>query len=157
MRSAFKNRNSGFTLVEALLAATIFTVSAFFLVAAFNNGQMSMLNWEKNTEFEKIFDWAIESIDIRSLSRDDIEKGGELTSVEGYRVDWEANLYPTQTLDLFVVEYQITVDGGSDVYQEFRDTRLCYNSQWYEDNEREKLIEEKEELFEDMQEARERR
>ena len=157
MKSSTKIQNRGFTLIEALLAATIFTVSAFFLIAAFNNGQMSLLNWEKNTEFEKIFDWAIENIDIKSLTRDEIEKGGDLTSVEGYRVDWKADLYPTQTLDLFVVEYQVTINGGSDVYQEFRETQLCYNSQWYEDDDREKLVEEKKELFEDMQKARDRR
>ena len=157
MKAASVSGKRGFTLLESLLAATIFTVSAFILIAAFNNGQMSMLNWEKNSEFDKIYDWAVEKIDVANLSRDEIEKGGNLTSVEGYRIDWKADVYPTQTLDLFVVDYLVTIEGGSDVYQEFRDTQLCYNSQWYENHEREKLIEEKKEWFEDLQEAREKR
>ena len=157
MRDRRAIHTKGFTLIEALLATTIFTVAAFMLVMAFNNGQVSMLAWEKNSELDKIVDWAIERIDVHSLNLDEIEKGGELPSVEGYRVEWKAQIYPTETLDLFVVEYEIVIQGGSRVREEFRETQLCYNDAWYEDDDREKLVEEKEDLFEEMKEARERK
>ena len=157
MSPSRRNRRKGFTLIEALLAATVFTVAAFMLLMAFNNGQMSMLAWEENSEIEKIADWAIERIDIRSLNLDEIEKGGELTSVEGYRVEWKAQVHPTETLDLFVVEYEISVDGGSDVYEQFRETQLYCSDAWYEEDDRDKLVEEKEEYFKEIKEARKRR
>jgi prepilin-type N-terminal cleavage/methylation domain-containing protein len=150
-------KNSGFTLIEALLASAIFGMAGFVLALAFNNGQMALFNWEKNTELEKIHDWALERIDIRSLDRDEIEKGGELTSVEGYRIEWEAEAYPTDTLDLFIVDYTINISGGSDLFEEFKDRRLYHHSGWYENDEREKLVEEKEKVFHDMQQAREKR
>lgn len=147
----------GFTLLETLLAAAIFGLSGFLIAQAFNNGQMALLNWELSTELQKEHGWAIEQIAVRKLDRDAMEEGGVLTSVDGHRVEWYCDVSPTEVLDLFVVDYFITVSGADGLYQEFRDQRLYHHQEWYEDGDRERLVEEKEKQFELMKRERERR
>ena len=151
-------KTKGFTLIEALLAAAIVGITGYVLAVSFNNGQMALLNWEFDSELEQFQRWAVDQIDFDSLDLDTLEEGDDgISSPEGHRMSWYGTAQPTQVLDVFVVELQCTVMGPGGVYEDFVERRIVTNEAFYENEEfREQLVENKEELFEDLQEARER-
>jgi prepilin-type N-terminal cleavage/methylation domain-containing protein len=145
----------GFTLLEVLLAAAIFTLGAYMLAVTFNNAQSALLNWENRTNFQKIRDWAIDQIAWEDLDQDALEAGGSFTSAEDYDVEWIAFAEPTQVLDLFIVEVDIAISERGIILYESTFTELRRGN-WYENREREELLEDKTRLFEQIRSERSR-
>lgn len=149
----------GFTLLEALLAAAVLGVTGYVLAVAFNNGQTALLNWEQSSEVREFQNWALSTLDFETMDLETLETGAEgLRSPDGYRLDWTARAYPTEVLDVFVVEIEGSILGPSGRFESFVESRLVHNGQLYESERvRELLVEAKERRFESIKEARERR
>lgn len=150
-------KRKGFTLLEALLAAAVVGIAGYVLVVSFNNGQMALLNWETSSELDAFHQWSMQQIDFETMDLDVLEKGDSIQSPEGLRMEWFGNAEPTRVLDVFVVEVSCTVIGSGGFYQTYTDQRIVTNPSFYENSEkREKLVEEKQDYFEDQQNARKR-
>lgn len=149
----------GFTLLEALLAAAVVGIVGYVLVVSFNNGQMALLNWELNNEVAQFKNWAVDQIDFESMDLDTLEEGDDDISApnDAYSMRWYAYAQPTRVLDVFEVELHCEISGSGGFYQEYVERTIVTNPNFYEDEDyRERLAEEKQEFFEDLQEARER-
>jgi type II secretory pathway component PulJ len=153
-----RNRLRGFTLIEALLAAAVLGISGYVLALAFHNGQLALVSWDEKAEVEKLHDWAIGLVSFRNMSLEDLEKGGTLRTVEGYRMDWKAQPQPTAVLDVFEVRYELDILDSQGRIALIEGSRIERNSEWYRNaGDRERLVEEIERRFERIEREREDR
>lgn len=147
-------KKRGFTLVEALLAAAVLGIAGYILAVTFNNAQSALIGWEYRGQVDKVKYWVVDTIPFNSLTLDQLEQGDELTSAEGYRVEWIATAEPTRILDQFEVAIFIEIYDRAELIGEFEVHRITNNTEWYEGNERDQLLEFKEELFEQRERGR---
>lgn len=110
MRSkAFRN-SRGFTLVEVLVALVIVVVTIPVLVQAVYNSLLAIDGLE--IEADEMDDLRfIRNIIIQEPDLETFEEGGEIETLDRGEARWEAEVEPTETLDLFKVTLMIELEG----------------------------------------------
>ena len=128
-----------FTLIEVLLALTLFAIAVIVLSAAYIN----VLNGIDNVKTDRAFDQELQWVRQQVLLEPDlttVEKGGESESVDFGKVDWEVAVDPTSIADLFHVTLHITTEGKGDRKpQEATQQFMVLRPLWSDPVDREKL------------------
>jgi general secretion pathway protein I len=133
----------GFSLVEVLVALSIFTLAAIVLGASYVN----VLN-----AYSRVGEAAQQDEDLRFARQalflepelEKVEEGGDFQTTDGRRVVWRAVVEPTNVADLFAVTFTCELGATSagaraeTVVQTFRLLRPT----WSKPEEREKLRQE---------------
>ncbi len=98
------SRASGFTLVEVLVALTIFSISAIILSAAYVN---VLLGYQLATQTEQTSDDVAfaRSLVLTEPDRTKLEQGGEFDTAAGRHATWSVDIASTNMPDLFTVTF----------------------------------------------------
>ncbi|GAB1487861.1 hypothetical protein MASR2M8_03020 [Opitutaceae bacterium] len=142
-QSKFEIRNSktpsGFTLLEVLVALSIFALAAVVLGSAYVNVLTSYAAVARAGRIDEDVRFARAAL-AAEADRERAEEGGDFEGVDGRRVRWTAQIEPAGVADLFTVTLtcELTTPGAGQpetVTEVFRLLRPT----WSEVNEREAL------------------
>ena len=142
-KSRFEIRNSkisrAFTLVEVLVALSIFALAAVVLGASYVNVLLSYETAARSTQGDEDVKFArAQLLAIADLKK--IEEGGDFDSTGGRRVHWSAQIESTETADLFLVHFlcEINDPAAPDTPKIAQDFRVLRPT-WSDPAERDKL------------------
>ena len=135
----------GFSLIEVLIALTLFAIASNVIGSAFIN---ALLSRERNND-NSYRDIAIQTARKQLLLEkniDDAEDGGSIETLELGEVDWYAEIIPTDMVDLFEVNLFIEFfDLKGDQSTNYNETLLLLRPTWSESDERSSLLQDKKE------------
>ena len=142
-RSKFKNPKSkippGFTLIEVLIALSIFAMAAVVLGAAYVNVLLSYEIAGRSTQGDEDVKFARAQL-LAIAEPKKIEECGDFDSPGVLRVHWSAQIEPTETADLFLVHFlcEINDPATTDTQKTAQDFRVLRPT-WSDPAERDKL------------------
>ena len=132
---------SGFTLIEVLIAITIFALTAIVLGSAYVNVLTSYNVASRSHQTNEDIAFA-RSLITAEPDRKVIEEGGDFDSVNGRRVKWSATIESTNINDLFNVTYVCEItDPGMPEPEKTTQTFTILRPTWSDPAERTKLLE----------------
>lgn len=156
----------GFTLVEVLVALTLFTLLVAAVGQSISNNmralaEMNAGGWDGRSMR------AIREHILNLPSRQAVEDGGELelagwprpgerantTAAQPTKIRWTAEINPTSTLDLFAVSVELQVDSSQDPI-EAGFIAYLFRPDWSSLEDRERMVEAKLERLEAQRTAR---
>ena len=128
-----------FTLIEVLIALSIFALAAVVLGASYINVLISYEIASRSTQGDEDAKFA-RSLLLAIADPKKIEEGGDFESPGGRHVRWSAQIEPTTTADLFLVHFLCEINDPATsepqkVAQDFRVLRPT----WSDPAERDKL------------------
>lgn len=114
----------GFTLLEVLAALVIFATAAAVLGGAYLNVLNAYQVMARSVRQQDDLRFAREQL-LAEPDRRKAEEGGDFRSGEGRRVEWRAEIEPTELPDLFTVRFRCRLEEappakGGEVEEEFR-------------------------------------
>jgi len=115
-----RNLRSGFSLIEVIIAIAIAGISFFVLTETFFNVLLTLEGLESESDYQKDVRFVRRQI-IQIADRDELEDGGEITTLDLGQAEWLVEIEETNIVDLFTVQLEITFenpDGKSIEYQE---------------------------------------
>lgn len=104
-------RQSGFTLIEVLIAIAILATSATAIAV----GYVNVLNGYEVARRATVSDPEMQFARAQLLNQPDVElarQGGEFEGNEGRRIRWTATIEPTNEADLFTVTFECEISGA---------------------------------------------
>jgi len=99
----------GFTLIEVLVALTIFALSAIVLVGAYVNVLLSYQIASRTERAAEDMAFA-RSLVLTEPDRTKLEQGGEFDTAGGNHARWSVEIVSTTTADLFTVNFICEID-----------------------------------------------
>lgn len=134
---------SAFTLIEVLIALTIFAMASTFLTATF----VSTLTLRERSVSDDLLHGDIQAVRMQLLLEpklDDAEDGGEYPTLSHGEASWRARIEPTEIVDLFSVELSIEFsDPPEDAPDFYEETLFLLRPTWSEADERSQLLDDK--------------
>ncbi len=138
-----RQNRPGFSLIEVVVALAIFAMSAVVLTDTFVN---SLLAREKGVGNDT------RNRDIRAVrmqlllepNRDDAEDGDTYETLSNGVASWEADIEPTNVIDLFQVQLRVDFEEPQDEQEaSYQETLYLLRPTWSESDERSDLLQEK--------------
>ena len=157
-QSKIKNRKSkispAFTLVEVLVALSIFALAAVVLGAAYVNVLLSYETAARSTQGDEDVKFARAQL-LAIADPKKIEEGGDFDSPGGRRVHWSAQIESTETADLFLVHFLCEINDPATpdtpkIAQDFRVLRPT----WSDPAERDKLRQDARQRIQDLNQSK---
>ena len=103
IRATRKRRQPrGFSLIEVVIAIAIAGTAFLVLTETFFNVLLTVDGLEAESDFEKDVRFVRRQI-IQIPERDEIEEGGEITTLDHGEAEWQAEIEETEVVDLFRV------------------------------------------------------
>ena len=141
----------GFTLVEVILAASLFAVAAGILAQSIMNLQTARLKFSESPDGENIRRQVRLHL-LQMNQRDRLESGGNFRSVSGERVAWETQIQSTKVVDVFEIKIEMRLQQAGNEANDVMPMRLhVLRPSWSDPAERSALINQKRQR---IQEAR---
>lgn len=104
LRGSEKPRAQAFTLVEVLVALSIFALAVVVLGSSYLNVLNSYEAISRGVQTGEDFVFARQLV-LNEPDRDKVEKGGEFDTASGHRARWTALIESTNVADLFAVTF----------------------------------------------------
>ena len=101
---------SGFSLVEVVIAIAIAGIAFIVLTETFFNVLLTVDSLEAETDFEKDVRF-VRRVVIQIADRDEVEEGGEITTLDLGEAEWSAEVEETDIVDLFTVDLRIVFEN----------------------------------------------
>lgn len=152
---AFHSRQSrashacrAFSLLEVVIAVAIFGMAATVLMSAFTN---ALLARERSVSND-LLNADIRAVRMQLLLEPDIEAaedGDDYETLSSGRATWEAQIEPTNVVDLFRVELRMDfTDPPEDLPPNYQETLFLLRPTWSQSDERSDLLQDKREELE---------
>lgn len=139
----------GFTLAEVLIAVAIFAMASSVLMSAFVN---ALLAGERNADNE-LLNGDIRAVRMQLLlepSLEDAEDGGEYETFHCGEASWEAEIVPTNVVDLFQVQLSMHFSAPPEgLASDYTETLYLLRPTWSESDERSSLLQDKSDALQD--------
>ncbi len=103
-------RGTGFSLIEVVIAIALAGVAFIVLTETFFNVLLTLDRLETESDFEKDVRFVRRNI-IQISDRDELEDGGEITTLDLGTAEWFAEAEETETVDLFKVRLEIEFEN----------------------------------------------
>lgn len=134
-----RRRRGGFTLLEVLLASSLFAIT----LLSFAGIYIGILNSLEAVKLDHALTEELRWLRERVLSegdRDALEKGGSVQTLDLGAATWRVGISPTGVADLFQIELSVEVGEGDKRHQK-TDTLQVLRPTWSDAVERGKIIE----------------
>ena len=105
-----KSPDSGFSLIEVVIAIAVAGISFFLLTETFFNILLTLDSLEAQSDYQKDVRFVRREI-IQIADRDELEDGGEITTLDLGQAVWEVELEETEIVDLFNVDIFIEFEN----------------------------------------------
>jgi len=141
-----------FTLLEVLVALSLFAVASAMLVQSALNAVRAYELVQPESNREQMFRFVLRTI-IATEDREEMEDGGDITLPDDSVANWEAEIEETQLLDLFLVTIEVELDdgfggSGEEITRSYQ--VHLYRPDWdYEDGNRDEILEDRRDNLED--------
>lgn len=105
--SHLRRMHRGFTLLEVLVALALFAAVAAVVAQTAVNVMQSRIALATSRQNDgAITRWVIDMI-LRAETRDELEDGNSLSLPDGSVVEWTAELYPMEMVDVFALNLEL--------------------------------------------------
>jgi hypothetical protein len=143
---------AGLSLVEVVVALALFCMVAFTLLQTVNYGLQALDKGNPDTLRMAMRDLRYEVLQI--TDRATVEEGGEGKTSAGDRFIWRAEVFPTTVIDYFQIELEARFPELSGVEEKREMLLQVYRPGWSQDRDKEVLVEQRAEQFEEQKEKR---
>lgn len=141
--------SDAFSLMEVVIAVAIFAMAATVLTSAFTN---ALLSRERSVSHDLINN-DIRAVRLQLLleaNLDDAEDGDDMETLSSGEASWEAVIEPTNVIDLFRVQLNISFSEPAEgIPKDYTETLYLLRPTWSESSEREDLLQDKRDDLED--------
>lgn len=134
-------RRSGFTLLEVLLALTLFAAAVVVLTSSYLNIIEGMAAVRLDREFEQEVRWVREQV-LSQVDLEELAKGGDVRTPSEATVTWTVTVQPAPMVDLFTVDLQVEMLGAKQTLRRHHEQLTVLRPSWSEPTERGQLLEE---------------
>jgi type II secretory pathway pseudopilin PulG len=145
----FQQRSFAFTLIEALIALSVFAMAGIYLMSTFVNA----LTARERSVSDDLLHADIRAVRMQLLlepNLEDAEDGGQYPTVNHGEASWQAVIEPTEIVDLFEVELIIEFSElPEDGLGGHKEKLYLLRPTWSEADERSQLLEDKRQALED--------
>lgn len=136
-------RPPAFTLIEVLIALTVFAMASTYLMSTFVNA----LSARERSVGDDVLHADIQAVRMQLLLEpniEDAEDGGDYPTLNHGEARWQAFIEPTELVDLFEVELSIEfTEPPEDSADRHLETLYLLRPTWSEGDERSQLLEDK--------------
>jgi prepilin-type N-terminal cleavage/methylation domain-containing protein len=144
---------SGFSLIETVIAIAIAGIAFFMLTETFFNVLLTLESLESETEYQKDVRFVRGQV-IRLADREEVEQGGEITTLDLGRARWRADIEDTGTVDLFELSLEIEFENPAGEPFTHRERLWVLRPTWGDSFERGALLTEVRQRIEDAERMR---
>lgn len=116
-------------MIEVLIAIAIAGVSFFVLTETFFNVLLTLDSLEAQSDYQKDIRFVRREI-IQIAERDELEDGGEITTLDLGEATWEVELEETEIVDLFRVDLFIEFENPEGEPIEYRENLYLLRPTW---------------------------
>lgn len=142
-------RQAAFSLIEVVIAVAVFAMAATVLTSAFTN---ALLSRERSVSHDLINN-DIRAVRLQLLleaNLDDAEDGDDMETLSSGEASWEAVIEPTNVIDLFKVQLNISFsEPAQGIPKDYTETLYLLRPTWSESSERDDLLQDKRDDLED--------
>jgi prepilin-type N-terminal cleavage/methylation domain-containing protein len=100
----------GFSLIEVVIAIAIAGIAFFVLTQTFFNVLLTLEGLESESDHQKDVRFVRRQI-IQIAERDELEEGGEITTLDLGEAQWMAEIEETDIVDLFKLRLEIEFEN----------------------------------------------
>jgi prepilin-type N-terminal cleavage/methylation domain-containing protein len=124
----------GFSLIETVIAIAIAGIAFFMLTETFFNVLLTLESLESESDYQKDVRFVRSQI-IQLAERDEVEEGGEITTLDLGEAVWRAEIESTETVDLFrlILEMEFSNPDGEEPI-EYQEVLYLLRPTWAEDS-----------------------
>ena len=151
---------SGFMLIEVLIALAIFGLAAVYLVDGAFVASRTIRVMKDTREMEQDLLWVRSQV-FQEADYEKMEEGGDIQALSMGEVKWETEIDMTEVLDLYKVRLTLDYDGNDELGIEPGQRvsqMLVYRPAWGRNSdfatERSRLLEDKRDKIREIREAR---
>ena len=146
---ADRDKLRGFSLLEILLALVVFGFGVVVLSAAYINVLEGIERVRTDRAFDQEMKWVREQVQAQTDLKE-VEKGGQSSSPDFGKIQWDVVVDPTGIADLFHVSIHVKFEGsGEKKEREATQDFMALRPQWSEPLDRDKLRAESKKRIED--------
>lgn len=127
-----RQTTKGFSLIETLVAVAIAGIAFFVLTETFFNVLLTLESLESEADYQKDIRFVRSQI-IQISDRDELLDGGEITTLDLGEAKWEADIEPTDVLDLFDLTLYIRFENPEGDAFEYEEQLYLLRPTWAED------------------------
>lgn len=124
-----KFNDSGFSLIEVVIAIAVAGISFFLLTETFFNILLTLDSLESQSDYQKDVRFVRREI-IQIADREELEDGGEITTLDLGRAVWQVELEETEIVDLFQVDLSIEFENPEGEPIEYREKLFLLRPTW---------------------------
>jgi prepilin-type N-terminal cleavage/methylation domain-containing protein len=124
--------SSGFSLIETLVAVAIAGIAFFVLTETFFNVLLTLEALESEADYQKDIRFVRSQV-IQIADRDELLDGGEIQTLDLGEATWDADLAPTDVLDLFALDLYIRFENPEGDPFEHEERLYLLRPTWAED------------------------
>ena len=163
--SVSASAKAGFSLAEVVVAVLLFGLAAAVLGQSVSNALRGYAV-SRQSQSNPVRLYEVRNHVLGLSNRSQIEAGGEIeipvvrrreqgdtVETEMVRVRWEAEVFPTRLLHVFVLEVRVNFESGGEA-DRAEQRLIAYRPAWADSEEQGNLIDAKEEEFKERQETR---
>ena len=157
---AKSSTQSGFMLIEVLIALAIFGLAAVYLVDGAFVASRTIRVMKDTREMEQDLLWVRSQV-FQEADYEKMEEGGDIQALSMGEVKWETEIDMTEVLDLYKVRLTLDYDGNDELGIEPGQRvsqMLVYRPAWGRNSdfatERSRLLEDKRDKIREIREAR---
>jgi prepilin-type N-terminal cleavage/methylation domain-containing protein len=121
--------SKGFSLIEVVIAIAVAGIAFFVLTETFFNVLLTLDGLESESDYQKDVRFVRREI-IQIADRDELEDGGEITTLDLGEAMWEVELEETEIVDLFKMDLFIEFENPDGSPIEYREILFLLRPTW---------------------------
>ena len=141
-------RQGGFSLIEVVIAIAIAGAAFIVLTETFFNILLTLESLESQSDYQRDVRFVRSQI-IQIADREELEEGGEITTLNLGEAEWRAEVEETETVDLFKLDLEIAFENPESEPIEWAETLYLLRPTWGDSFERGALLDEVRRRIED--------
>jgi prepilin-type N-terminal cleavage/methylation domain-containing protein len=148
-----KGCKDAFSLIELVIAIAVAGIAFFVLTETFFNVLLTLEDLETESDHQKDVRFVRRQI-IQIADRDELEDGGEITTLDLGEATWEAEVEETGIVDLFRLDLQVEFENPDGETIEYRESLYLLRPTWSDPIESSTILSEAREKMEEMNRRR---